>query len=308
MRTEYMHYLLEVARSESISAAAKKLFLGQTTLSAIVNSVEDDLQIKIFERTHKGIRLTPEGEAAIPLMEEIYNRSRALKSLHATRRSVRQVVNLVAYPTACNHLGLHLTRRLAAEHPETILYVHETPYNKVIQRVSEGMARIAVGSESSKFFSRQISAMDRGFGFKAVYTDRFRLVVNRRSPFAGQAPVPVAELYDQHLCTAHFYPLSADSPLGQMFRSFDRFTVLPNSQIIKRAVVQNDMVAIMPGLELVDEPLVKNGELRVVEVTGFPLELTIFVVHTDGLSDMEQQMLDEIFSYYAALPTVPTTG
>ena len=58
MRTEYLEYLLEVARTKSISAAAKKLFIGQTTLSAIINSVENELNVKIFQRTHRGVALT----------------------------------------------------------------------------------------------------------------------------------------------------------------------------------------------------------------------------------------------------------
>ena len=67
MRIEYLEYLLEVARSKSISAAAKRLYLSQTSLSAIVNSLEKELNIKIFQRTHKGIVLTAEGEQALEL-------------------------------------------------------------------------------------------------------------------------------------------------------------------------------------------------------------------------------------------------
>lgn len=48
VRIEYLEYLLEVARSKSISAAAKRLYLSQTSLSAIVNSLEKELNIKIF--------------------------------------------------------------------------------------------------------------------------------------------------------------------------------------------------------------------------------------------------------------------
>lgn len=66
MRTEYLEYLLEVARTKSISAAAKKLFIGQTTLSAIINSVENELNVKIFQRTHRGVALRPMGSGSSP--------------------------------------------------------------------------------------------------------------------------------------------------------------------------------------------------------------------------------------------------
>ena len=81
MRTEYLEYLLEVARTKSISAAAKKLFIGQTTLSAIINSVENELNVKIFLRTHRGVGLTEHGERVIAIVEDMVAKNRQLQNL-----------------------------------------------------------------------------------------------------------------------------------------------------------------------------------------------------------------------------------
>ena len=71
MHVEYLQYLIEVSNCRSISAAAKKLFLSQTTLSAIIASLEKDLNITFFNRTHKGITLTQEGKQALEIIQEI---------------------------------------------------------------------------------------------------------------------------------------------------------------------------------------------------------------------------------------------
>ncbi len=307
MRTEYIDYILEVARSGSITAAASKLYLQQTTLSTIVASVEKELKTKLFQRTRRGVTLTPDGEAAIAVMEQMSNTMHSLHNLQGTTTPVKRIVHLVAYPTACNHLGLFLAKKLAAVHKDVVLSIHETMYNKIISQVTEGIARIAVGSESSTFFTRQMEAQESGLRCEIVHTDQFCLVVAQNSPFARRQQVDVAELLNEHLALSHNYPRGNDSSVGQMFRAFRKFTMLTNNQIIKQAVAGSNMVAIMPFLELVDDIYMSTGALRAIPISGFPTELTIYIVYDElgGLSPLEQMLLGEIRRYYLSLPSLP---
>ena len=50
MKLEQVRYMLEINRLHSISAAARSLHVGQTTLSAIVKSVEEEVGFSIFQR------------------------------------------------------------------------------------------------------------------------------------------------------------------------------------------------------------------------------------------------------------------
>lgn len=65
MNLDYLHYLLAVAQSGSISQASKKLHLSQQHLSKIIQSLESEFGATIFERTHRGIKLTPIGQDII---------------------------------------------------------------------------------------------------------------------------------------------------------------------------------------------------------------------------------------------------
>ena len=59
--TQY-RYFFEAAKEGSISAAAKKLYVTQPAVSAMIASLESSLGVKLFLRTGRGIRLTYEGE------------------------------------------------------------------------------------------------------------------------------------------------------------------------------------------------------------------------------------------------------
>ena len=61
MNISQIKYVLEVAKSSSISKAATRLYISQPALSTSIKELEEELGIVLFERTSKGIRLTDEG-------------------------------------------------------------------------------------------------------------------------------------------------------------------------------------------------------------------------------------------------------
>ncbi|MBQ3057655.1 MAG: LysR family transcriptional regulator [Clostridia bacterium] len=62
MNILHMKYALEVAKAGSLSKASEKLLIAVPNISRSIKELEADLGITIFERTQKGMELTPEGE------------------------------------------------------------------------------------------------------------------------------------------------------------------------------------------------------------------------------------------------------
>ena len=61
MTIQQCKYVIEIAKSGSFSQASKQLFVAQSSLSVSVKSLEQELNIKIFERSGNGVCLTEEG-------------------------------------------------------------------------------------------------------------------------------------------------------------------------------------------------------------------------------------------------------
>mgnify|MGYP004459498289 FL=1 len=82
MTLQQLKYLVAVANSGSINAAAKSLYISQPSLSEVIQNLEQELGFSIFERTSKGIKITQQGMEIIresndivhsfELMEEKY--------------------------------------------------------------------------------------------------------------------------------------------------------------------------------------------------------------------------------------------
>ena len=73
MNLHHLKYFLTIAEEGSISAASKKLLVGQPALSAQLKQFEDWLGMKLFERSGKKLLITPSGEYVLKYAKAIKN-------------------------------------------------------------------------------------------------------------------------------------------------------------------------------------------------------------------------------------------
>ncbi|MDD4773442.1 MAG: LysR family transcriptional regulator [Eubacteriales bacterium] len=71
-RPDLYRVFLTAAESDSISAAAKRLFVSQPAVSGSIMSLEEALGTKLFKRESRGIRLTPEGEVLYEYVKKAF--------------------------------------------------------------------------------------------------------------------------------------------------------------------------------------------------------------------------------------------
>ena len=71
MTIQQCKYVLEIAKTGSFTQAAKQLFIAQSSLSISVKSLEQELNIKIFERSGNGVYLTEEGSEFVRYAAQI---------------------------------------------------------------------------------------------------------------------------------------------------------------------------------------------------------------------------------------------
>ena len=65
MNFEQMEHIVNVANEMSISKAAEKLFISSSGMSQSITQLENELGIKIFNRSKQGVTPTFEGKIVI---------------------------------------------------------------------------------------------------------------------------------------------------------------------------------------------------------------------------------------------------
>jgi DNA-binding transcriptional LysR family regulator len=76
MDISHLRVFTSVAREGSLSRAAGKLHLTQPALSLQLKALQERLNLRLFERTPRGMRLTPDGAALLPLADRVLEAQR----------------------------------------------------------------------------------------------------------------------------------------------------------------------------------------------------------------------------------------
>lgn len=71
MHIDSLNYFFQVANSKSISTVAKNSHISQSALSQQILKLENKLNVKLLNRSNKGVSLTPQGEILFKYCESI---------------------------------------------------------------------------------------------------------------------------------------------------------------------------------------------------------------------------------------------
>lgn len=134
-----------VARLHSVSKAARKLELGQPTVTTHLRKLEDEFGITLFDRIKRPIQLTSEGSIFLELITPIVESVDTLKTqMDYTER--RGSLHIGAYPDVVRH---HLPKPIQSYldfYPDVRLQLTARPYATLVQLVKSGELDLAITS------------------------------------------------------------------------------------------------------------------------------------------------------------------
>ena len=79
MTLKEIEYLLMTARCASISEAAKQMYISQPSLTHAIQSVEQEVGFRIFERGRAGVSVTEQGEEFLADIRTVYDQMSAVQ-------------------------------------------------------------------------------------------------------------------------------------------------------------------------------------------------------------------------------------
>ena len=71
-----LKYIVAVAREKHFGKAAEACFVSQPTLSVAVKKLEDELEIKLFERSAGEVSVTPLGEEIVRQAQSVLEQAK----------------------------------------------------------------------------------------------------------------------------------------------------------------------------------------------------------------------------------------
>jgi len=113
-----------VARAGSVSAAARELYVSQPALTQAIKKLEEQLGVQLFQRTSRGMSLTPEGDTLWRHVDSAYGLIRAAEKKLSEVRSLEDgEITVGAGDTLCKHYLVPHLRSFHSLYPKVRIHV-----------------------------------------------------------------------------------------------------------------------------------------------------------------------------------------
>jgi len=134
-----------VAKFNSFSEAAAKLYISQSAVSQSIKSLESKLDIKLFIRNTKNIRLTSEGEKLFAYVEQAVNLfSRGEQLIEEMKDLIEGEVRIGASDTICRHFLLPYIEKYNNLYPNIKIQIISRTSPVCTQLLEKGEVDLAV--------------------------------------------------------------------------------------------------------------------------------------------------------------------
>lgn len=218
MNIIHLKYVVEVAKTKSISKAAENLFMGQPNLSRSIKELEQDLGITIFRRNSKGIELTTDGEEFVQYAKKILFEVEEVEKKYKKSTIKKEKFSIVV-PRASyvEESFLHFMNEFNLSHPMDIIY-KETNSLKAINKVLQGEYRLGIIRFRS-FFEKYFQDMfhEKGLEHRTITEFTYRLIVSKNHPLTKLEHVTYYDL-ENYIEVCHADPYVPNMPFSSVKR------------------------------------------------------------------------------------------
>jgi LysR family hydrogen peroxide-inducible transcriptional activator len=186
-----LKYIVAVARERHFGHAAEACFVSQPTLSVAIKKLEEELDVKIFERGGNEIAVTPLGEQIVRQAQQVIEQAQAIREIAKSGKDpVSGPLRMGVIYTIGPYLLPDLVRQAIDRVPQMPLLIQENFTVRLLEMLRTGEIDCAILAEPFP---------DTGLALAPLYDEPFAVAVPTQHPLARRASVSAAELKTETL-------------------------------------------------------------------------------------------------------------
>ena len=217
MNILHIKYAVEVARLGSLSKAAETLLIAQPNISRSIKELESDLGISIFNRSAKGMVLTPEGEEFINYAKSILNQIDEVEMLYKHGAPKKQKFS-ISVPRACYISDAFAEFSKSIDKDPAEIFYKETNSQRTINNVLNNDYKLGIiryAENYDKYFKEMLE--EKGLVYEVVSEFSYGLIMNNKNPLAEKESITFDDLIP-FMEIAHADPYVPSMPLSKVVK------------------------------------------------------------------------------------------
>ncbi|APW36175.1 LysR family transcriptional regulator [Rhodoferax koreense] len=176
-----LKYIVAVAREKHFGKAADACYVSQPTLSVAIKKLEEELDVKLFERSANEVTVTPLGEEIVRQAQSVLEQAANIKEIAKRGKDpLAGPLRLGVIYTIAPYLLPDLVKQTIAHTPQMPLMLQENFTVKLLEMLRTGEIDCAIMAEPFP---------DTGLAIAALYDEPFLAVVPAAHALAKQETV-----------------------------------------------------------------------------------------------------------------------
>jgi DNA-binding transcriptional LysR family regulator len=144
---KHLHAFQAVAHCKGFTRAAEHIHLSQPALTMAIRQLEDIVDTRLFERTTRGVDLTPEGSEFLPTAERLLREfDLAVRGVRAAARRRRGYIAIASVYSISTRVLPQVIPAFTQSHPGISMYMRDGNSSEVCRRVRQDEADIGFAS------------------------------------------------------------------------------------------------------------------------------------------------------------------
>jgi DNA-binding transcriptional LysR family regulator len=212
-----MKYALEVARLGSLNKAAESLMVAQPNISRSIKELEGDLGIKIFNRTSRGMVLTPDGEEFVDYANDILRRIDKMEQAYRDGSHKKRKFS-VSVPRACYISAAFAEFSKGIGDADVEVYYKETNSKKTISKLLANEYKLGIiryAESYDKYYKSMLE--EKGLEAEMIAEFSYVLIMSKDSPLAKKERITYEDL-SPYIEIAHADPYVPSISMSKVFR------------------------------------------------------------------------------------------
>ncbi|KAB1069477.1 LysR family transcriptional regulator [Methylobacterium planeticum] len=192
MLVRHLSYFVTLAREQHFARAAQACNVTQSTLSAALRKLEEDLQVALVVRNQRFVGLTVEGEHLLAWAKQILIDYDSLREdLSGLRTGLTGTLRLGVIPAAMGAVGF-LTTHFRAVHPDACVEIRSLSSREI----QKGLDGFEIEAGLTYLENEPLDRVRR----VPLYHERYILAMRSDHPLAAEVKVTWAQACAQRLC------------------------------------------------------------------------------------------------------------
>ena len=213
-----LQYLDAVYQCKNFTQASEMLYVSQPAISSAIQTLEEELGVKLVVRSSRGVTFTYEGEQFMHWARQILSSCQeAENAMRDLATSAEQRLRLGISQVLTDPLVPMIFSTFLAEHPKARIYLNEGSMNKHVEMVRDEMLDLACNAFPGPPEAEELELIH-------LSTMEVHAVLHPEHPLARLERIPLSLLGREKLIM-----MDAQSKVKElMTQAFERHQVIPD--------------------------------------------------------------------------------